>query len=45
MELVVLVNSPVDGQPEGNSLEQWVASAYLNNIVEAAPPDASASPA
>jgi CubicO group peptidase (beta-lactamase class C family) len=40
MELVVLVNSPVNGQPEGASLEQWVSSAYCNNIVEVAPPDA-----
>ena len=41
MELVVLVNSPVDGeQPNGNTLEQWVASAYVNNIVAAAPPNA-----
>ncbi len=47
MELVVLVNSQVDGQgqPNGNTLEQWVASAYTNNIVAVAPPDASASPA
>ena len=36
MELVVLVNSQVNGEgppPNGTSLEQWVASAYLKNIV------------
>jgi hypothetical protein len=40
MELVVLVNSPVNGEPEGTTLYQWVKSAYLNNIVEAPPPNA-----
>ena len=48
MELVVLVNSQVAGQgppPNGNSLEQWVASAYKNHIVAVPPPAASASPA
>jgi hypothetical protein len=46
MELVVLVNSQVKGQqPTGPTLEQWVASAYLNNIVGQTPPNAPLSPA
>jgi hypothetical protein len=46
MELVVLVSSQVRGQqPNGPNLEQWVASAYCNNIVSQTPPDAPVSPA
>jgi Beta-lactamase len=41
MELVVLVNSQVKGQmASGPTLEQWVATAYTNNIVEQPPPNA-----
>jgi hypothetical protein len=46
MELVVLVNSPVDGEqivdgsPQGNLLYPLVKCAYLKHIVEAAAPDA-----
>jgi hypothetical protein len=51
MELVVLVNSPVEGesiiggQAQGNLLYPLVKCAYLNHIVEVVTPDAAASPA
>ena len=51
MELVVLVNSPIDGEavvdgaPQGNLLYPWVLAAYKDHIVAPPAPDASASPA
>lgn len=38
MELVVLVNSPVDGQQDDNFLYSVVLDAYLLNIVQIPPP-------
>jgi CubicO group peptidase (beta-lactamase class C family) len=38
MELVVLVNSPVDGQQDDNFLYSVVSDAYLLNIVQIPPP-------
>ena len=45
MELVVLVNSPVIGEPIKDLLYPFVSSAYNYHIEEVAPSDASASPA
>jgi hypothetical protein len=45
MELVVLVNSPVIGEPIKDLLYPFVSSAYNYHIEEVAPSNASASPA
>ncbi len=45
MELVVLVNSPVIGEPIKDLLYPFVSSAYNFHIEEVTPPNASASPA